>query len=243
VGNTQSHYNLEDNSLLSVYVGLDSAQSVPFSEKDFIGARSLVEGYPDLMIDSVKVYPLGVLYDMEVFYTASSNTDSVYSYISKDSVTSQFHGLPISFKNWSWGYKTIITDFPLFFMDEERSKLLVQVLMEIFEEPLSIKDHELVQIPISYSLYQNYPNPFNPMTTIRFDIPITATGKQHTTLTVFDVRGRQVKTLVNSKLEPGNYQIVWDGKNGSGEIVASGVYFYTIRTGDHIATRKMTVVR
>jgi len=95
-------------------------------------------------------------------------------------------------------------------------------------------------LPKTFTLYQNYPNPFNPMTTISFDIPWE---DQHVKLTVYDLRGRHVMTLMDSDLEPDNYRVIWDGRNDRGEEVSSGVYFYTIKTGDHIATRKMTVVR
>jgi len=95
-------------------------------------------------------------------------------------------------------------------------------------------------LPKSFVLHQNYPNPFNPTTTISFDIP---EEKEHVKLTVYDLRGRHVKTLIDSELIPGNHRVSWDGRNDRGEVASSGVYFYTIKTGDHVATRKMTVVR
>ena len=215
------YYIFEDNSFISMYMGLDSAITVPNAEKDFIEARSLMGGYPDIKVDSLKVYPLGVLYDMEILLLPFHGTDPLYSYVSKDSVNSQFHGLPISLTNRSGYYNFVVTDFPLFFMDTETSKLLVQAVMEMFEEPTSITEDELERIPLVYSLYQNYPNPFNPTTTISFDVP---EERQHVKLTVYDLRGRHVKTLIDSELEPGSHKVVWDGRNELGNTVSSGVY-------------------
>ena len=88
--------------------------------------------------------------------------------------------------------------------------------------------------PSSFSLYQNYPNPFNPTTTIKFDIQKTSLSK----LFIYDVLGREVTTLVNEVLSAGSYEIGW---NGSG--YPSGVYFYTINTGDYKETKKMLMIK
>jgi len=77
--------------------------------------------------------------------------------------------------------------------------------------------------PRSYALSQNYPNPFNPVTAISYQLPFESAVR----VTVFDVSGRKVRTLVDSpSLKPGYYVAVWDGRNDAGKPVASGVYFY-----------------
>ena len=98
-------------------------------------------------------------------------------------------------------------------------------------------------LPRSLALSQNYPNPFNPLTTIAFDIPGSAAGKAHVTLDIYDVRGRRVRELVNSWVDPGNHHIVWDGRNDGGRSVSSGIYLYTIRTESEELTRKMTLLK
>jgi len=91
----------------------------------------------------------------------------------------------------------------------------------------------------SHALHANYPNPFNPSTTISFDL---AGEKHHCDLTVYDVRGRQVRRLIDSDLEPGRHRVVWDGRDESGEKVSTGVYLYSLRAGKEIFLRKMTIL-
>jgi hypothetical protein len=92
------------------------------------------------------------------------------------------------------------------------------------------------EIHSSYELYNNYPNPFNPSTRIKFDIPGHFEGQA--TLLVYDIRGREVAALVNEKLNPGTYEVEWDGSNYS-----SGVYFYKLIAGDFSDTRKMVLLK
>jgi glycerophosphoryl diester phosphodiesterase len=94
-------------------------------------------------------------------------------------------------------------------------------------------------LPEDYSLWQNYPNPFNPVTTLKYTIKHAG----HVTLFVYDLRGRKVAELVNQRLNPGSYQLTWDGRDQTGIPVASGVYFYKISTGNFTATKKMTLIR
>jgi hypothetical protein len=89
-------------------------------------------------------------------------------------------------------------------------------------------------IPHAFKLEQNYPNPFNPSTTIRYQVPT----QSHVTLKVFDVLGREVATLVNEAKEPGTYTVQWDAAG-----VSSGVYFYRLKAGDFVQTRRMMVMR
>ncbi|MCH7733494.1 MAG: T9SS type A sorting domain-containing protein [Candidatus Marinimicrobia bacterium] len=104
--------------------------------------------------------------------------------------------------------------------------------------PLGIAWEEGV-LPEVYTLNQNYPNPFNPTTTLRYDLPEQA----HVTLTIYDILGRQITTLVQGIQEPGFKSVVWDGKNDVGEPVSAGVYLYQIRAGEYVQTRKMILLR
>jgi hypothetical protein len=100
-----------------------------------------------------------------------------------------------------------------------------------------------VRLPKSFSLSQNYPNPFNPSTTISFDIPGNAGKKQPVNLTIYDIRGRRVQTLIDSDLEPGKHKVHWNGRNNKGEQVSSGIYLYTLKTKEGTFTHKMTVLK
>ncbi len=95
------------------------------------------------------------------------------------------------------------------------------------------------EIPSSFELKQNYPNPFNPTTTIRFDLAKNA----DVTLEVYDIVGRRVATLVNQQLAPGSYSVEWNAMDEAGQRVASGVYFYTLRTSDYVETKQMVLIK
>lgn len=85
-----------------------------------------------------------------------------------------------------------------------------------------------------FSLSQNYPNPFNPTTTIRFSLP----QYEHVTLKVFDVLGREMVTLVDGELSPGEHSTPFEATN-----LSSSVYFYQLRAGSYIQTKKMLIIK
>ncbi|MCB0259741.1 MAG: T9SS type A sorting domain-containing protein, partial [Calditrichaeota bacterium] len=89
-------------------------------------------------------------------------------------------------------------------------------------------------VPESFRLYQNYPNPFNPATTIAFDLPESGKVK----LTVFDVLGREVKTLLNGRRNAGSYEVSFDASD-----LASGVYIYRLSTQQRALARRMLLVK
>lgn len=94
-------------------------------------------------------------------------------------------------------------------------------------------------------LEQNYPNPFNSSTIIRFTVHCkqrTENGPVRTTLKIYNIRGQLVRTLVNEELNHGEYRVSWDGKNNQGKEVSSGVYFYRLKTGEFVQTKKMVLI-
>ncbi len=95
------------------------------------------------------------------------------------------------------------------------------------------------QIPAEYYLGSNYPNPFNPMTSIKFGLPTESMVR----LTVYDIMGREVITLVDEYRPEGTHQVMWDSKDKSGGKVASGIYIYTIKTDHFIRARKMVLLK
>ena len=102
--------------------------------------------------------------------------------------------------------------------------------------PTSVGEDE---VPGSFDLFQNYPNPFNPATAIRFSLPVNTT----VTLKVFDITGREVRTLVSQPMTAGTHEVRWDGRSGSGAPVASGVYLYRIETEQFMMTRRMVMLK
>jgi glycosidase len=94
-------------------------------------------------------------------------------------------------------------------------------------------------IVTDFSLDQNYPNPFNPTTNIEFRIA----DREFVSLKVYDILGREIKTLVKEELSNGIYQVDWNGDNNLGENVSSGIYFYRIEAGEYINSRKMILIK
>jgi len=95
------------------------------------------------------------------------------------------------------------------------------------------------KVPGSFSLSQNYPNPFNPVTKIKFDVPNVVNGRDRSLrLVIYDALGREVATIVNQQLQPGTYEVEWDGGN-----YPSGVYFYKLETSSFSETKKMVLIK
>jgi hypothetical protein len=89
-------------------------------------------------------------------------------------------------------------------------------------------------LPTVYELMQNYPNPFNPTTIIKYSLPKVSNVK----LTVYDILGREVTTLVNEQQQSGSYEVKWDASR-----VSSGIYFYQFKTKDYVDTKKMILLK
>ncbi len=94
-------------------------------------------------------------------------------------------------------------------------------------------------LPIDFALHQNYPNPFNPFTSINFALP----ESRFVTLEVYNIIGQRVKMLISEDLEAGEYREEWHGDDEQGKQVASGIYFYRIKAGDFIQSRKMLLLK
>lgn len=94
-------------------------------------------------------------------------------------------------------------------------------------------------LPKKLSLSQNYPNPFNPSTTIEYTLP----SASHVTVQIFNNNGQLIKSLVDEEKSTGDYSVIWDGKNNNGGRVASGVYFYTVKTDDNELVKKMVLLK
>ena len=101
----------------------------------------------------------------------------------------------------------------------------------------SVEEQET--IPTAYELSQNYPNPFNPTTRINFAIP----QNSFVTIKVYDMLGREVKTLINQQMVSGNHSIDWNADNNLGIKVATGMYIYRITAGNFVSTKKMVLIK
>lgn len=107
----------------------------------------------------------------------------------------------------------------------------------VTDRPVSVDDQQ--NLPTRYVLEQNYPNPFNPSTTIGYHVPTTGA----LSLKIFDLLGREIRTLVNDFSNAGSFTITWDGTDNAGGRVPSGVYFCTLRAEGIAQTRKMVLIQ
>lgn len=94
-------------------------------------------------------------------------------------------------------------------------------------------------VPTIFDLGQNYPNPFNPSTLIRFSVPT----ENFVEISVFNIMGEKVKTLIQSSLQAGSYSVNWDGTNDAHQSVTTGLYIYRMQAGDFVATKKAVFIK
>ena len=94
-------------------------------------------------------------------------------------------------------------------------------------------------VPEEYFLAQNYPNPFNPITTISYGLPEAS----HVKITVYDILGRKVITLVDNDQPAGYHRVLWDSKSHQGITVSSGIYFYRLEANNFMDVKKMALLK
>gem|GEM_PF-1674863 len=118
--------------------------------------------------------------------------------------------------------------------EQRRERIRKDLLFLTQRESENNTIKEINSLPINYSLSQNYPNPFNPATKINFAIP----KQGFVTLKIYDIIGREIKTLVNEVKQAGYYTVDFNGSS-----LASGVYFYRIQSGDFVTVKRMVLVK
>lgn len=119
------------------------------------------------------------------------------------------------------------TDKPQLFMVEHEEEVIV----------VNIDHNDSDIIPNKVSLEQNFPNPFNPATAFQYNLSESGIIE----LTITDIIGRKVTTLISGFQRSGNHNLLWTGKDSNGNQVPSGIYFYNLKSGSNIITKKMTL--
>ena len=100
-------------------------------------------------------------------------------------------------------------------------------------------DNDNPIVPNNFILHQNYPNPFNPATTIEFSLP----SKSDISISIYNMLGQQIKTLIDKTVRAGKHAVQWDGTDRRGNDCSSGIYFYRIKTEDYSQTHRMVLLR
>ncbi len=148
--------------------------------------------------------------------------------------------------NW-WGVSDSAAIEEMVFHNSDDASCPVISFMPFAEEYIPIPDTNSTAVieplagtlPTEISLRQNYPNPFNASTLIEFDLARSA----QVDLSVYDLLGRQVRQLISTTLTYGSYQAYFDGTDDRGGDLASGVYFYRLRTDTAVLSRKLLLLK
>lgn len=215
---------------------------------DLIGATSQVSGYPDLTWDSLAtathadpMIPIGGIPCISLPDLNSQEAEIIYTYVSStDSILTSGH--PMAWRYLGNDYQYIYFELPLSCMafDNARDALLQAISDLNMSTGADDAADETVR-PDKFALMQNYPNPFNPMTTIRVYNP--EARPVEATLEIFNILGQKVSVLFDGMMQPGINSITWDSRDDNGQAVATGIYFYRIKTEQIILTKKMLLLR
>ena len=115
----------------------------------------------------------------------------------------------------------------------------MMILFGLFYPNSELSSDKQISIPLQFNLNQNFPNPFNPFTTISYNLP----RQTSVDLSIFDLSGRKLVTLVNRKQAPGKKSFTWNGLNDQGGEVGSGVYIYRVTTNQTTQSKKMLLIK
>jgi hypothetical protein len=235
--------NYAEGDFLYDYLKID--EIVLHQSSRFVAAQTLLTGYPELTIDEDKA-PSGLnhhIINIESVHSTNPGTD-IYAYHSgypSGSNEASMQGLPVGIEYLGDDYKVILLSFPLYYIDQVDAAALISFIMnEKFDEQVGIGEEDI--LPVSgkpYRLYANHPNPFNPETVIRYSLE----QESEITLEVYNLKGQKVRLLTAEKRLPGEYSVVWNGKDDSGKEAASGIYFYRLTTDYGKDIRKMLLLK
>ncbi len=219
-------------------------ESTLHDQADFAGAFGM-NGFSDITIDIDKI-PLPNWGDNLQYvnkFLPVEDAEAIFSYDSFSNDPNWENA--ICGQRFSGDYKTYILGFPLYYMMQEQAENIIQSILEDFGEESSIENYELEVINCKLN---NYPNPFNPSTTISFNL--TTEYTESTELIVYNLKGQKVKDFSPSLCHPAaagrgetKYSVIWDGTDDNNQPVASGIYFYKLKSGDIEISRKMLLLK
>jgi hypothetical protein len=199
-----------------------------------IGADEFIFGFnyaptitsvPDTLAYVDSLYQYQVIVDDQDGDTLTFGFQSAPGFLVIDEATGMVEGIPSDSE---------VGEHPVeISVDDGNGNRVIQSFTLTVETVTGIDRHTVI-IPGKFTLFQNYPNPFNPSTTIRFTIPEQA----NVTLIVYDLLGRKVATLIDDRLQPGEYSQLFDGGH-----FPSGVYIYRIYAGEHVETKRLILIK
>jgi hypothetical protein len=166
------------------------------------------------------------------------SSDSFYAGLMSSSITGVIE-IPMGSTEGQWNIRIILRDD----LDAVTNIGPNDLENQNFQNYIYVNNAVLGQIvnnvPMKYSLNQNYPNPFNPVTTIDYILPENGLVN----ITIFDMMGREINTLLNSSQTAGYKSIQWNATNNQSDAVSAGIYLYRIKVEDFIQTKKMVLLK
>lgn len=229
-------------SFVSSVLRADSLRTSAATELDYAGATPLQFGYPVLTVDPVK-WPFsgGNLQNQDVALGGLINpfeTTPIYAYRSSAAPPSPNHGRVDGWKYPAVSPKVVVTDFPLYFMNATAARSLADITLHEFGYGASAIE-PVFNFEPRFELTSR-PNPSPGASELWFHLP------QHgeVNLRIIDVTGRQVRRLLaRAEIGAGWNHLLWDGRDGGGREVASGMYFAVLDSGAERARRAITILR
>lgn len=203
-------------------------QDWKFFSAEISGAQRLPNGNT-LICSGTKGFFSEITEDQEVVweYICPVGQDGPLAYNEEPPLDDRGHGMNGVFKIHRYA-----SNFPAF----TGKNLVPGDLIETY--PNAIENEQSV-VPDRFELFQNYPNPFNPKTVISYQL----SGFSEVELTIFNIFGQEVKTLVDEQQSYGLHEVSWNGTNNFGFAVGSGVYLYKLQVGNNIEIKKMMLIR
>lgn len=249
-------YSLDDNNYNWVIGNINES---PLLESDFVSSVNYYSNIgivntdnwlisPPINLDANFLYELN--YDLEGYPSLNNSIYSVLIY-SPDSPISQFNDDILSnFEaidiETSTEFNAILNEYAgriiYIAFRHYNSPLPSRLILDNLEVLSSLSPATATETIISEDktrLIGNYPNPFNPETRICFELK----HQEDISLEIFNIKGQKVKTLLNNKLDKGVHQIIWNGRDDSDHQVSSGIYFYRLKAGKTLLTRKMMLLK
>jgi hypothetical protein len=238
------------------YFGLDSAVLKSWENSyrtlgavdslaGFNAAVPVAEELPPLFLDTVnnrfktwiqQAFTIDNTLPLTPAFYPRQGVEVLYQYNSRFPATSELHGLPCGVRHRHGSSTAYVFSFHLWAMEETGARRLLDY---IISRQASDTGGQPPPLPETVRLYQNYPNPFNTATTISFELP----SPTWVTLDIYNILGQHVCTLVDENRTTGSHEVQWDGRDGRGNTVASGVYFYRLKAGEKLLTKKMLLLK
>jgi hypothetical protein len=180
-----------------------------------------------------------ILYDPLYYPTETGDGEILFQYKDINNVDQEHNYATIGIENAEQTDGLLLSYANIYPATVHQIQDETAIFISTYQESYVHNDEEIIS-PNTCSLEQNYPNPFNPETTISF---FTAEDAKNSELVIYNLKGQEVKTLVNKVLPAGEHSVVWDGKDDNNKPVSSGIYFYKLKASDFQKVKKMLLMK